>query len=125
MSGGFRKEPAPTTRKRTTVRGREKPAGHRHLAARTQPRGLSGAPALSSRPQRTRAPSSAPALPVWGEPNRRAGRKRGEEVASDPAKGQGGLVLDTIFGLPVHILVIHAVVLLVPLCAVGVIVAAI
>jgi hypothetical protein len=35
------------------------------------------------------------------------------------------LVFDTIFGLPVHILVIHAVVVLVPLCAVGVIVAAV
>ena len=34
-------------------------------------------------------------------------------------------MFDTIFGLPVHILVIHAVVVLVPLCAVGVIVAAV
>ena len=34
-------------------------------------------------------------------------------------------MFDTIFGLPVHILVIHAVVVLVPLCALGVIIAAV
>lgn len=34
-------------------------------------------------------------------------------------------MFDTIFGLPVHVLVVHAVVVLVPLCALGVIVCAI
>ncbi len=34
------------------------------------------------------------------------------------------MVFDSIFGLPVHALVVHAVVVLVPLCAVGVIVCA-
>ncbi len=34
-------------------------------------------------------------------------------------------MFDTIFGLPVHALVVHAVVVLVPLCAVGVVVCAI
>ena len=34
-------------------------------------------------------------------------------------------MFDTIFGLPVHALVVHAVVVLVPLCALGVVVCAI